>query len=210
MDASATSNRREERMRQTAAALTNACRRLTADRGLAGFTVDEVCAEVDISRRTFFNYFPSKDDAVLGVDSDEEFEALTRAFLEKGASGWGGVVDDLVDLVVAHFENATIDLATHLEFMSALEREPRLLARFMGITRERDRQVAAFVAQREGVEPTDARALAAVALLSTLLRQASEHLFDPADSREFADIITDLLAAFCAVTPNTAPRKAAS
>ena len=38
---------------------------LTLERGLAGFTMQELADAADVSRSTLFNYFPSKADAVL-------------------------------------------------------------------------------------------------------------------------------------------------
>ena len=35
--------------------------------GLAAATIDRIAAKSGISRRTFFNYFPSKEDAILGI-----------------------------------------------------------------------------------------------------------------------------------------------
>ncbi|HMM47986.1 MAG TPA: helix-turn-helix domain-containing protein [Miltoncostaeaceae bacterium] len=40
--------------------------RLADERGLDGFTMDELAREVGVARRTLFNHVPSKIDAVLG------------------------------------------------------------------------------------------------------------------------------------------------
>lgn len=37
------------------------------DDGLAAATIDRIAEKSGISRRTFFNYFPSKEDAILGI-----------------------------------------------------------------------------------------------------------------------------------------------
>lgn len=206
---SATSNRREKRMLATATRLTSVARRLTAERGLNGFTVEEVCDEVDVSRRTFFNYFPSKEDAVLGVDPGEELEKFSDAFLARESRGWEVVIDDLVDLVIGHFEATGHDHTAHAEFIAAIEREPRLLLRFMGATREREKQAVALVASRENVPADDPRAEAVVGVLSTLLKHAGERYLDPAGTHDFSSTLRNHLAALRVVmAPPTPPRKA--
>ena len=54
---------------------------LAMDDGLAAATIDRIAEKSGISRRTFFNYFPSKEDAILGIrepvipaDALEEFD----------------------------------------------------------------------------------------------------------------------------------------
>jgi AcrR family transcriptional regulator len=194
-------------MRQTAANLTAVSRRLTAERGLGGFTIEEVCDEVDVSRRTFFNYFACKEDAVIGGNADSDFEALAEAFLAGEPGDWSRALQDLVDLVVAHMEADDVDPATHTYFMAALEREPRLLARFLGVTRERERLIRALVAQREGVQDDDPRAAAVVGILATLMQSAAQRFIDPANTQEFSSILTTSLAAFRTVLAVPTPVK---
>jgi AcrR family transcriptional regulator len=40
---------------------------LAMEEGLAAATIDRIAEKSGISRRTFFNYFPSKEDAILGI-----------------------------------------------------------------------------------------------------------------------------------------------
>jgi AcrR family transcriptional regulator len=196
MAQSATLGRRERRKQETASALTAVSRRLTAQVGFGGFTIEDVCREVDVSRSTFFNYFPSKEDAVIGVGSEDESRRFADDFVARGSGDWSKVIEDLVELVGVHFGGDGIDRAGHSDFRRALEREPRLMARFIGISRERDRQAAALIAERESVAPDDPRAEAAVSIVSSLLRSAREQLVHPDNKRDFSTILNDSLTLF--------------
>lgn len=51
-------------------AIVDAAAALLDAKGAAGFTVDELAARADVSRRTVFNHFPSVDDIVIAVCSE--------------------------------------------------------------------------------------------------------------------------------------------
>src|SRR3954468_15571954 len=91
---------RERRRAETSLRITEVARRLTAERGLHGFTVEQVCEAVGISRRTFFNYFPSKDDAIIGYPEDPLDPDPAAGFLASG-SGSGSAGPELLDALVA-------------------------------------------------------------------------------------------------------------
>ncbi len=57
---------RERKKEQTRQALEETILRLVIEKGYENVTVEEVCEQVGISRKTFFNYFSSKRAAVLG------------------------------------------------------------------------------------------------------------------------------------------------
>lgn len=58
---------RERKKTQRRAALHEAALRLVEHHGLDGTTVEQICEEVGVSPRTFFNYFPSKTAAALNL-----------------------------------------------------------------------------------------------------------------------------------------------
>src|SRR4051812_43570721 len=58
---------RERHRAETWTAIRDAAAELAVEEGIAGATIDAISARAGISRRTFFNYFQSKEDAVLGT-----------------------------------------------------------------------------------------------------------------------------------------------
>lgn len=199
MNDSAIISRAAERRLATSARLTAESRRLTAERGLNGFTIEEVCSEVGVSRRTFFNYFPSKEEAVFGIHEAEEAARFVEEFQSREARGWAAVVDDLIDLAIDFARAAGIDAAEHAEFHAVLEREPKLLARLIGMEREREQQLIEMIAEREGVPVTDPRARAVVDVVSTVMRSTVMRLSDPDVAADFGAAILNTLAAHRAV-----------
>ncbi|MEV8337174.1 TetR family transcriptional regulator [Leucobacter sp. NPDC077196] len=57
---------RARKRRRTENAIESSAVRLALELGVENVTVDAICESADISRSTFFNYFPSRDDAIVG------------------------------------------------------------------------------------------------------------------------------------------------
>ncbi|WP_255767844.1 TetR family transcriptional regulator [Pseudarthrobacter sulfonivorans] len=187
---------RERKRRQTRQALTAAARALTAARGLNGFTVEEVCEAVGISRRTFFNYFPAKEDAILGHHDDEHPDELIAAFMAGGGEPGtisASLLPDLIQLTLDIWA-AKVDSesATDVrQLIAAIKKEPQLVAKIAGVSVERAAASRQIVAQREGVAPDHPVVVMAVTMIGAIANHAHETYFSPSNTRDFRDILLE-------------------
>jgi len=186
-------------------------RRLTAARGSAGFTIDELCVTVGVSRRTFFNHFASKDDAVVGTaidDDDHALDAYAASSRDPRLLPLSSVFDDLSRLVVARVEQIGLTRDRAAEFRAALEREPRLFAAIMRQGGEQKRRVITAIARHEGLPADDRRIEAAFLLATSLTQRAVEEFFFETDdpTRRFDDVLAEWFGlARQLFTPPTVP-----
>jgi AcrR family transcriptional regulator len=86
---------RERKKLQTREALHDAARSLILEHGTA-VTIEEICRTAGVSPRTFFNYYPSKVAAAVGLPGLRISDEQRAAFL---AGGPGPIVPDLARLV---------------------------------------------------------------------------------------------------------------
>lgn len=198
---------REQRRERTRRELTRQARRLTMERGLSGFTVEELCELVGISRRTFFNYFHAKDDAVVGHRDDTFDEQALTDFVNARPSGCRGIsptlMDDLVALAIASipFDDESADDEPDPDLI--IQREPQLLPKFIREGVELERMLTGVVAVREGLDPADPVAGMAVQLIGTIVRRAAALYFSPDNTAQFSALLLESLAAARAVfTPH--------
>jgi AcrR family transcriptional regulator len=96
---------RSRRRAETEHRIAVCAQRLTDEVGLDGFTMDDLAAAADVSRRTLFNYFPGKIDAVLGNTPDLS-PASVETFVKGGPHGH--VVDDLGELASTFLESKVL------------------------------------------------------------------------------------------------------
>ncbi|WP_344978438.1 TetR/AcrR family transcriptional regulator [Streptosporangium fragile] len=70
--------RRERKKQATRAALREAALRLSLRHGVENVTVEQIADEADIALRTFFNYFSSKEEAVVATLSAAAQELIAQ------------------------------------------------------------------------------------------------------------------------------------
>ena len=139
---------------------------LFARDGFEAVTVEEIARAAGISPRTFFRYFPTKDDIVLELGSHLQDRLLT-AFAERPERE--GAVEALHRAYVATSTVPAGDRARVLRVGRVLVSSPALRSASYGRPWASGAPIVAAVAERMGTSPADSRpriiaaAMAAVA-----------------------------------------------
>src|ERR1700712_917655 len=110
---------RERKKQQPRRAIHEAAFRLVDEYGLEGTTIDQICSEADVSSRTFFNYFPSKISAALGLPEEPGGADAELRFRE----ATGSLVDALCDMIAGGGEFA----ARQKRIKGLVTRHPELI-----------------------------------------------------------------------------------
>ncbi|MDN5894329.1 MAG: TetR/AcrR family transcriptional regulator [Nocardioides sp.] len=178
--------------------ITVCAQKLTDQYGFDGFTMDELAEAAGVSRRTLFNYFPGKLDAVLAMNLSLDQDVIDT-FVAGGPGGQ--LIDDLHELVkhvisIKEFSAQEAQVARRI-----IKSDSRLLSavheRFESVTQDfTDR-----ILTREGASFGARRAKVLVTILACLYDVAlSEVLDDPSGNRElhqaYAVALDDVRALF--------------
>ncbi|MDX6336824.1 MAG: hypothetical protein QOG05_4164 [Streptosporangiaceae bacterium] len=123
---------------------------LVAQRGFMHVTVEDIAEAADVSPRTFFNYFPSKEAALFGADP-ERVAALREGVLHQAPGE--PALDALRQVLAAEARKVTSELGD-------LGGEPQEMLRRMKVVRADPHLRAAQSAHMANIESALAEALA--------------------------------------------------
>lgn len=195
---------RERKKRERQRALRQAAIDLTLEKGYANVTIEDICGACGVSRRTFFNYFSSKEEALLGrtdtVFDDEDQPAIAE-FEEGGPSG--RFLADFQDLLVSIARTRLGKRAEMAQYHRMMTRDPSLIQVQLSRMGTNERLFREIIQRRlDGDGPAAAdpspragalAALAMVAVKTTFVRLRDVD-GDPADI--ITEIFTELRTIF--------------
>jgi AcrR family transcriptional regulator len=185
---------RARKKRKTRAALAGAALRLFAERGYEETTIADIAAAADVSPRTFFSYFPSKEDVVFAEIDDrleEVAERLARrvpgeAPLETIRRAVGDVMRALVS-GQGEYDSVQVRLVLERPGMRA-----RALQRLMDTQEEIENRLRELC---PGIGDIDAVAASGIAIggMQAVIVHCRRHGYDPESMRAALDRAMDIV-----------------
>jgi len=148
---------RERKKLATRRALRRAAFELVTEHGFARVTVEDIAAAADVSPRTFFNYFPTKEAALFGADPDRITALRERvARLAPGQPALAALRLVMVDDARAAADELTElggDPVGWLRRMKSAHTDPQLRAARAAQMAMTERAIAEGIAERLGTDP---------------------------------------------------------
>jgi AcrR family transcriptional regulator len=168
-----TTGLRERKKADTRRAIADAALALALERGPAAVTVDEIAAAADVSPRTVFNYFPTKEEAILGFDPDRRSELLDR--VESRPAD-----ESPLEVLCEALRDISADGAVAWRTRARLARDhPQLHAAYVASFAKLENELTDAIAHREGTDPSrDPFPRLVVATTLTAMRVAVDHAID--------------------------------
>jgi AcrR family transcriptional regulator len=155
---------------QTRRDLVRAAARLFLDQGYAATTVHEIAEAADVSERTFFRYFPSKEDVVTAIVSTGTDDIISELAAHPELEVLGDALRQALHAVLAQVR---VDLEGSRAFRLMLRATPALRGRWLEEQRcNRDRLAEAmrpwFKSPRQEMSRILVAGMVQLALESTL------------------------------------------
>ncbi|QKD79713.1 MULTISPECIES: TetR family transcriptional regulator [Actinomyces] len=155
--------------RRTREAIQASALRLAAERGYEATTVEDVAADAGVSRRTVFNYFPTKADLILRAP-----QVPTQAEVEAFVASDGELLPDLLGLITHAVAPMASDAEDFQRLRRVLRDAPGIFPELQSRVRLVQSVIRAALARRLGADLDSPRVITAAALATTLHRAAFE------------------------------------
>ncbi|XRQ12440.1 TetR family transcriptional regulator [Actinomadura welshii] len=144
---------RERKKQRTRTALVDAALELFLTQGYEATTIDEIVAAVEVSQRTFFRYFATKEDVVTGFLAEHD-AIMKEALAERppGERPFTALVESLRVMLRTISEGDPADGTRFRRVRKVIEGTPSLMAAQMARHSASAETLAAEIARREGVD----------------------------------------------------------
>ncbi|MCB1012385.1 MAG: TetR/AcrR family transcriptional regulator [Microthrixaceae bacterium] len=180
---------RERKKLERRAAIESAALDLFEEHGFDSTTTEQIAARADIAPRTFFLYFPTKEDVVL-ADYAQRLDRIVEELGSRPAdeSPWDALRASLL-VVASDYEHERSALIRRFSIMTT---NPSVFARSLALQAGWEDTLSAVIAERIGSGHDDggitARLLASAALAA--MRSAIQHWVISGHHEALPDLLT--------------------
>lgn len=167
--------RRERKKQATRNALREAALRLSLRDGVDRITVEQIAAEADIALRTFFNYFSSKEEAVL-ASAAIGAETLIAEFRARPPQE--SVLQAFREAVPRVLDRGTVHSRDYLDVLRLIRVTPSLLPHQMVLLAAQERALTEAVAERVDADASAIYPMVCAAAMLAALRVVVDRWLD--------------------------------
>jgi AcrR family transcriptional regulator len=185
-------------------ALAFAAMQLAVERGLDNVRVEDITDVVGVSRRTFTNYFSSKEEAIASLNADR-FSSASEALRDRPAGE--SLADSLAEVLTAQYKPAVHMDRERMEALRQVMKSPALFGEFLKTQVESEAPLAEAIAERIGADPRhDLYSRVLAAAVTAAVRAATGHWMASGRIDSLPDLISQAVRQVAASPPDTRPR----
>jgi AcrR family transcriptional regulator len=186
---------RERKKIATRRAIHEAAFELVDRQGLSGTTIEAISERAGVAPRTFWSYFPSKEDAVVGRDPDAA-QTLRTALLARPEHE--DIVVSLRAVLEEYVADRVVDSQLAVRRQQLIHREVSLMSAVAAAFNEIEQALISAVAERLGLDPA-ADLLPGVLVAATCgaCRVAQLHWAEAKGRRPFPDLLDEAFTQLC-------------
>ena len=186
---SASAGLRERKKLATKQALALAAMKLAVQRGLENVRVEDIADAADVSRRTFTNYFASKEEAIASLSAGR-FARAAQSLRDRPASE--PMADSLAEVFAAEHEAATELGPERIAQIRMMMTSPALQGEALKALVQTEGPLAKAIAERTGADPqSDLRPHVTAAAVMAAVRAATEHWIASEGATSLPDLIRE-------------------
>jgi AcrR family transcriptional regulator len=197
---------RERKKRETRDRLRGVALRLAIERGVEHVTIEDIAAEADVSPRTFFNYFSSKEEVLVGPDPSSATD-LVKALADRPADE--SPLDSVRALMLVRAEIIAAHADDIRARMQLIKGCPALLPRYFATAAAMERVLAEGIAARTGADPDlDPYPALLAGVASTVMRTTIVSWLAGQSHRPISELIDEAFDQIAAGLPAPRPNSA--
>ena len=181
-----TPGRREQKKQQTSDELRRAALELFNARGFDAVTVDDIVAAADVSKTTFYRYFDSKDDVLLGT-ATEKLELMRSALADRAAAE--PALDAVRNAFLSVAQQYEDERDRNLTVGRIMRTTPALAARNLEHQAAWEALLRDFFATRDGADEPGLRHCVLAATVVASLRTAMEYWVTDAAGTDLPTVV---------------------